>query len=59
MGQIVMVVEAERTSVARARQALATIEKCPIVMTLLNKSSEAAAGSYYGYGYRYGQRAAS
>ena len=54
MGQIVMVVEAERTTHATIRQALATIESCPIKLMVLNKSRERSPGSYYGYGYSYG-----
>ena len=34
--------------------ALATLENCPVVLTLLNKSPASEAGSYYGY-YGYGQ----
>ena len=49
MGQIVMVVEAERTSVSAVKQALKTIEQCPIVMTVLNKSTRSGGSSYYGY----------
>jgi protein-tyrosine kinase len=52
MGQVVMVVEAERTSHAALESALATVESCPIVYTVLNKAPESMAGSYYGsYGY--------
>ncbi|MCM8566114.1 XrtA-associated tyrosine autokinase [Thauera linaloolentis] len=54
MGQIVMVVEAERTTHAIVRQALATIESCPIKLMVLNKSRGQGPGSYYGYGYGYG-----
>ncbi|NLF55012.1 MAG: tyrosine-protein kinase family protein [Thauera phenolivorans] len=54
MGQVVMVVEAERTTHATVRQALGTIEVCPIKLLMLNKSRQQAVGSYYGYGYGYG-----
>lgn len=56
MGQVVMVVAADRTPQASAVSALATIESCPVVMTLLNKVKYLGAGSYYGYygGYGYG-----
>ncbi|MDY0045842.1 MAG: XrtA-associated tyrosine autokinase [Thauera propionica] len=57
MGQIVMVVEAERTTHATIKQALATIESCPIKLMVLNKSRERSPGSYYGYGYGYGEDA--
>lgn len=61
MGQVVVVVEAERTNHAHVKQALATIEACPVKLLMLNKSSLAGSGSYYGYrghsktyGYGYG-----
>ena len=57
MGQIVMVVEAERTTHATVRQALTTIESCPVKLMMLNKSRERSTGSYYGYGYGYGDDA--
>lgn len=57
MGQIVVVVEAERTTHSALKQALATIEACPIKMALLNKSTVQGPGSYYGYGYGYGHEA--
>jgi receptor protein-tyrosine kinase len=56
MGQIVVVVEADKTSHGALKQALATIESCPIVMTVLNKAARSDVGSYYGYrGYGYGE----
>ena len=54
MGQIVVVVEAERTSHSAVKQALSMLESCPVKMMLLNKSTVAGAGGYYGYGYGYG-----
>jgi exopolysaccharide/PEP-CTERM locus tyrosine autokinase len=54
MGQILVVVEEGRTRVSAAKEALAAIESCPVVMTVLNKSSGAAGKGYYGYGYGYG-----
>jgi exopolysaccharide/PEP-CTERM locus tyrosine autokinase len=56
MGQIVMVVEADRTPQSSVKQALAAIEQCPVVMTVLNKIERSESGSYY-YGYygAYGQ----
>ena len=51
MGQIVVVVEAERTAESTLMLALAKIERCPIVMTLLNKARASHLGPYYGYGY--------
>ena len=51
MGQIVMVVESDRTTQAVLKQALETIESCPVVMMVLNKAARSEVGSYYGYGY--------
>ncbi|HTT13513.1 MAG TPA: XrtA-associated tyrosine autokinase [Burkholderiaceae bacterium] len=49
MGQIVVVVEADRTQRSTLVQALAAVESCPVVMTLLNKVVSSEAVSYYGY----------
>jgi receptor protein-tyrosine kinase len=54
MGQIVVVVEADKTTHAALKGALATVESCPVVMTMLNKATRSDVGSYYGYG-GYGQ----
>lgn len=52
MGQIVVVVEAQKTPVAAVRETLATIETCPHVTLLLNKARQGrSAGGYAGYGY--------
>lgn len=48
MGQIVLVIEADRTPQRDVVDALVTLESCPVVMTLLNKASSSEAGSYYG-----------
>jgi protein-tyrosine kinase len=48
MGQVVAVVESERTQRSTVKEALATIESCPVVMTLLNKV-RSEGGSHYGY----------
>lgn len=53
MGQIVVVVEAERTTHSALRDALATIETCPVKLLVLNKSRVANSGGSYGYGYGY------
>jgi receptor protein-tyrosine kinase len=50
MGQIVMVVEADRTVQSTVMQALETVESCPIVLMVLNKAMHTDLGSYYGYG---------
>ena len=49
MGQVVLVVEADKTPQKSVTQALATIEACPVVLPLLNKISRSEVGSYYGY----------
>jgi receptor protein-tyrosine kinase len=52
MGQVVVIVEAERTTHGVLESALSTVESCPVVLTMLNKALETDAGSYYGqYGY--------
>ena len=52
MGQIVVVVEADKTSHSAVAQAFAMIESCPVVMTVLNKAAGSEMGRYYGY-YQY------
>jgi exopolysaccharide/PEP-CTERM locus tyrosine autokinase len=55
MGQVVMVVQADKTLQADVQQALAMIEDCPVKMMLLNKVHTDSKGTYgYGYGYGYG-----
>ena len=49
MGQVAVVVEANRTTRSKLEQALDTVSECPIVMTILNKARESDVGSYYGY----------
>lgn len=49
MGQIVVVVGADSTTQGTLRQALSTVQACPVVMTLLNKAVRSEVGSYYGY----------
>jgi len=49
MGQVIVVVEAERTPQKTVAQALGTIESCPVVMLVLNKASRSEVGYYYGY----------
>jgi exopolysaccharide/PEP-CTERM locus tyrosine autokinase len=53
MGQIVFVVHAGKTLQSEVKQALDTIEACPIKLMLLNKASTLFKGGY-GYGYGYG-----
>ena len=52
MGQIVVVVEANKTTHSSVAHAFSTIESCPVVMTVLNKAGGSEMGKYYGY-YQY------
>jgi len=52
MGQVLVVVEADRTSQNTVAEAMATVEVCPVVLPVLNKTSRSDAGTYYG---SYGQ----
>lgn len=51
MGQIVVVVQAARTTREDVRQALATIEECPVKMLVLNQARNEGLDAAYGYGY--------
>ena len=53
MGQVIVTVEAQRTTHAALESALSTVESCPVVYTLLNKTPETRVGSYHG-AYAYG-----
>jgi protein-tyrosine kinase len=56
MGQIVMVVEAGKTSRESVAEALSTIESCEVIGLVLNKAHKLETQGYYqGYGYGYGQ----
>jgi len=57
MGQIVVVVHAGKTLQSEVKQALATIDACPVKLLLLNRASSMFKGGYgysYGYGNVYG-----
>ena len=54
MGQVVFVVSAESTLQSDVKQALATIEECPLKLVVLNRARTPAQGAY-GYGYGYGR----
>jgi len=47
MGLIIVVVEADKTSQKVLTNALSTIRSCPMVTTVLNKTSREEAGYYY------------
>ncbi len=51
MGQIVLVVEAERTTQQTVKEALQQIEACDVVNLIYNKARAHSGGGYYGYGY--------
>ena len=57
MGQIVMVVHAQKTLQTDVQHALASIESCPVKMMVLNQARSASQGGYGGYGYGYGYEA--
>lgn len=49
VGQVLLVVEADRTTQSAVKSALAMIEACPVVMTVLNKIEPSqSGGGYYG-----------
>lgn len=51
MGQIVVVVEAEKTPQEALKEALGQIESCEVVGVLLNKTTPLPGANYYGYYY--------
>lgn len=51
MGQIVLVVEAERTSQQAVKETLRQIESCDVVNLIYNKAGSFSGGEYYGYYY--------
>ena len=48
MGQVIMVIAADDTPQGSVTEALASVENCPVVVTLLNKVSPSDSGNYYG-----------
>ena len=48
-GQVVMVVEADHTSRNTVEKAFATVESCPVVMSVLNKCRDVSTTNRYGY----------
>jgi Mrp family chromosome partitioning ATPase len=49
MGQVVMVIESDRTTQRDVREALRRLENCPRVDLICNKAHAFAGGDYYGY----------
>jgi protein-tyrosine kinase len=55
MGQVIVVVQADRTPQSDVEHALATIESCQVRMLVLNQARVESKRNYgYGYGYGYG-----
>jgi protein-tyrosine kinase len=55
MGQIVIVVHAEKTLQTSVQHAITSIESCPVKMMVLNQARNGSQGGYAGYGgYGYG-----
>jgi exopolysaccharide/PEP-CTERM locus tyrosine autokinase len=55
MGQVLVVVQAEKTLQSDVQHALSTIKSCSHISLVLNKVRGASEGGYgYGYGYGYG-----
>lgn len=55
MGQIVMVVHAGQTTEAAVKEAVSTIDSCPVKMMILNQVRQSVAEGYgYGYSLAYG-----
>lgn len=55
MGQVVMVVEAERTLQSQVKEALGLLKPKQVVGFVLNKSRDASSLNYYGYENQYDQ----
>jgi Mrp family chromosome partitioning ATPase len=59
MGQVLLVVEAERTTEATLKEALAHIESNNVVGVVLNKGAPPVSALYGGYGYEGGREESS
>jgi len=49
MGQIIVVVAAERTLRSSVQQTLAALDRCPVVLPVLNKIGRSEVGAHYDY----------
>ncbi|MDD1613321.1 MAG: XrtA-associated tyrosine autokinase [Methylococcaceae bacterium] len=58
VGQVVLVVEAERTLQSMVMESVDKLASCDVVLAVFNKSNRSMDAGYYGYGYGYGQYAA-
>ncbi len=54
VGQVVLVVEADKTPQAKVNDAIEHLEGCASVSLLLNKVTRRSKDAYYNYGYGYG-----
>lgn len=53
VGQVLIVVDSDNTPTSKVEQAFATVQDCPLVMSVLNKCAEPEhRHGYYGYDYR-------
>ena len=57
VGQVVLVIEAERTMQSVVMESVDKLSSCDVVLALFNKTKRNTDGSYYGYGYGYGKYA--
>jgi len=56
-GQVVLVIEAEKTMQSVVMESVEKLASCDVVLALFNKTRRSMDGGYYGYGYGYGQYA--
>jgi len=52
VGQVVIVVDSSNTNTHKVEQAFATVESCPVVLSLLNKCRNTSSTDGYGYTYQ-------
>jgi protein-tyrosine kinase len=57
VGQVVLVIEAEKTMQSVVMESVDKLASCDVVLALFNKSKRITDGHYYGYGYGYGRYA--
>jgi protein-tyrosine kinase len=55
VGQVVLVIEAEKTMQSVVMESVDKLASCDVVLALFNKSKRNMDGGYYGYGYGYGK----
>ncbi|MDD2660821.1 MAG: XrtA-associated tyrosine autokinase [Methylococcales bacterium] len=57
VGQVVLVVEAERTMQSMVMESVEKLASCDVVLAVFNKANRTSDTDYYRYGYGYGQYA--